>query len=373
MSLTSGFYNSNDHDRRYSADQMSSLFEGVFSDGVFEDYPGEGDHFAVTPGTGNRVVVGPGRAWFNRKWVDNSDSLTISLDAIPNGVMRKDVIVLVINTSNMAAVIQREGARCTGRAASIVVVKGEEVTSNPQSPITQWPYTPTSLPGVYCYPLATINVSRGGNQVLADDITSHVGTAMCPYIRTKIKPISDAINVTVDGQTFVVVSAPPYTINFSGTSRGISANGTTGHGSHVYPSAPTVYNDFAEAIAAYDSGIPLRACWQGTPNSPTSPKVYISSYNVYTCTQPSSREQGRAIGFWYSWVHATNWDAGHRELDAFGALHITWYEDGTLIITYEKIGNPNAKASGSSDDYDYPDADPNAEPASYESVPYEGT
>ena len=35
MSVTSGFFNSLNGDRRYNAEQMSSIFDGIINDGIF--------------------------------------------------------------------------------------------------------------------------------------------------------------------------------------------------------------------------------------------------------------------------------------------------------------------------------------------------
>ena len=35
MSVTSGFFNSLHGDRRYNAEQMSAIFDGIINDGVF--------------------------------------------------------------------------------------------------------------------------------------------------------------------------------------------------------------------------------------------------------------------------------------------------------------------------------------------------
>ena len=37
MSITSGFYNSYNGDRRYNAEQMSAIFDGIINDGVFSN------------------------------------------------------------------------------------------------------------------------------------------------------------------------------------------------------------------------------------------------------------------------------------------------------------------------------------------------
>ena len=78
MSITSGFYNSVNGDRKYDAEQLSSMFDGFISEGVFATC---GEAFAITPGTGLRVVMAPGRAWLNHRWVLNDAPLSIDIPA----------------------------------------------------------------------------------------------------------------------------------------------------------------------------------------------------------------------------------------------------------------------------------------------------
>lgn len=75
--VTYGFFNSVDGDRRYTADQMSTYFKGLISDGVYE---GVGSALVVTAGDGMTVNVGTGRAIIDCKWInlDGVESLPIS-------------------------------------------------------------------------------------------------------------------------------------------------------------------------------------------------------------------------------------------------------------------------------------------------------
>ena len=57
MALTYGFYNSNNGDRRYTAEQMSAIFNYLITEGVLSSY---GNHFAVIPGVGMQVLVKSG-------------------------------------------------------------------------------------------------------------------------------------------------------------------------------------------------------------------------------------------------------------------------------------------------------------------------
>ena len=66
MAWTSGFFNSVNGDRLYNADQMSRLFEGLITDGV---YASVGNKMAVQPNSGMTIQIATGRGWFGRHWV----------------------------------------------------------------------------------------------------------------------------------------------------------------------------------------------------------------------------------------------------------------------------------------------------------------
>lgn len=68
MSVTYGFYNSKNKDRRYDAIQMSSIFDGIIRDGILQHV---GTAMMVKESTGMMVNVGIGRAWFNHTWTLN--------------------------------------------------------------------------------------------------------------------------------------------------------------------------------------------------------------------------------------------------------------------------------------------------------------
>ena len=77
MSVTSGFFNSLNGDRRYDARQFSALFDGIINDGVFANI---GTSFKVTAAGGLQINIGLGRAWFNSTWVNNDAILPFTLD-----------------------------------------------------------------------------------------------------------------------------------------------------------------------------------------------------------------------------------------------------------------------------------------------------
>lgn len=160
MSVTSGFFDSFNGDRRYTAAQMSAIFDGIINDGVFANI---GMTFAVSVGSGVTVNVGTGRAWFNSTWLLNDAILPIVCDISEMVLDRIDAIVIEIDHSDSV----REG--------SIKFLKGTP-SSEPQRPAM------ANTEDVHQYPLAYIYRTAGSGTITQSDITNMVGTSSCPYI-----------------------------------------------------------------------------------------------------------------------------------------------------------------------------------------------
>lgn len=104
--VTSGFFNGivNEHgtiDRIYDANDISSMFDGLITDGIFASIGGQ---FACSKGTdsGKLVVkVETGKAWLDKTWISNNTIQWIDLEAAPSGgKTRIDSIIIDINKRN---------------------------------------------------------------------------------------------------------------------------------------------------------------------------------------------------------------------------------------------------------------------------------
>lgn len=168
MSVTSGFFNSLNGDRRYSAEQFSAILNGLINDGVFANI---GATFSVTAGTNNTITVGTGRAWFNGIWVYNDTTLPMSLSSSEILLDRIDALVIEINHNDAV------------RAGSIQFVYGEPAVS-PERP------TLVNSDEVHQHPLAYIYRASGSESVTQGDITNMVGTSECPFV-TGILEVTD--------------------------------------------------------------------------------------------------------------------------------------------------------------------------------------
>lgn len=94
--LTFGFFNSLNGDRTYNADQLSSMFEGLITDGVFN---GVGSSLQVTNGEGLSVNVGTGRAWLQDRWAKNDSIANVPISAASATLSRYTAVVLRKNTT----------------------------------------------------------------------------------------------------------------------------------------------------------------------------------------------------------------------------------------------------------------------------------
>lgn len=160
MSVTGGFFNSINGDRRYNAEEMSAIFDGVINDGVFANI---GSVFSVTEDTGFRINVGTGRAWFNSKWIYNDSILALTVSAPEVLLSRIDAVVIEVDNGE------------TVRACSIKIVKGVP-SSDPVPPRM------AASDVVHQYPIAHILVEPGVASITQGKITNKVGTSDCPYI-----------------------------------------------------------------------------------------------------------------------------------------------------------------------------------------------
>lgn len=159
--LYSGFFDSINHDRKYSSRDFSRIFDGVITDGVFMSV---GDRFNVIPGTGLAVVVGSGRSWFHSTWAYNDGGVIVSIDSPPLVGSRIDAIVLRIKTAQEF------------RYSEFAVIKGTASESSPVKP------TLTNTDDLHEIALAYVTVVHGASSISAANIENVVGTSQTPLV-----------------------------------------------------------------------------------------------------------------------------------------------------------------------------------------------
>lgn len=168
MSVTYGFYNSLNGDRKYDATQLSSLFDGLIVDGIFASI---GTGFVVKADTGITVNVGIGKAWFNKTWTLNDAILPMEAPISEVLLDRIDALVIEVNTSEAV------------RANSIKFIEGIPSSS---------PVNPTLASGstLNQYPLCYIYRPAGSSEITQAQITNMVGSEATPFVTGILQTIS---------------------------------------------------------------------------------------------------------------------------------------------------------------------------------------
>ena len=164
--LKTGFFNSVDGDRKYSADDLSSFFVKLISDGVF---PNPSNNLKVVAKSGLTVTVKEGFGFIKAKYAENTSDYDLTLDAADTDNPRIDRIVLRLSTTN--------------RNITLNVLKGT-ASATPEAPAL----TRTST--VYELCLASIAVAANATAIATADITDTRGnSSLCGYVYGLIQQI----------------------------------------------------------------------------------------------------------------------------------------------------------------------------------------
>ena len=171
MAWTSGFFNSVNGDRLYNADQMSRIFEGLITDGVYESV---GNKLAVRPNSGMTIQISTGRGWFDKHWVNNDSEYTMTVE-------NSDVIL-----NRYAAVVIKVDSTDAVRDA-VPYLKYSEFSSNPVKPAM----TRTETVKEYC--LAYIYIGAGVSEIKASAIEdTRANENLCGWVTGLIEQLNSA-------------------------------------------------------------------------------------------------------------------------------------------------------------------------------------
>lgn len=177
----SGFYNSVEHDRVYTAEDIGKMFDGILTDGIFQWF-GEAFVPTVEEGT-NRINIGRGRAWFIKHWIHYETGTTIEIPATDLNNPRYDAVVLYVDNNDDI------------RAGGIKVVTGTP-SSEPRYP------TMTKIEGVHEeYPICYVYVpsNYGAYPILtAANVKDVRGSSSCPWAQGLTQ--SSKVNVTMEAR-----------------------------------------------------------------------------------------------------------------------------------------------------------------------------
>lgn len=169
MAFSFGFYNSFNHDRKYNSIQISMIFDGIISDGIYATI-GEAMVVKATS-EDNVVVVGPGRGWFDHTWNYNDTDLPVNAPISDALLKRIDALVIDINANE------------NYRENKIMWVQGTP-SSNPVRP------TMINTLERHQYPLCYIERKPNVEKILQADITNMVGSSECPFVTGILQTIN---------------------------------------------------------------------------------------------------------------------------------------------------------------------------------------
>lgn len=171
MAFTSGFFNSVNGDRLYNAQQMSAIFEGLITSGVYESV---GNKLAVQPNSGMTIQIATGRGWFAKHWVSNDSEYLITLED-------SDVLL-----NRYCAVCIRSDDTDSVRDAA-PYLKYSEFATEPVKPAM----TRTETINEYC--LAYIYIKAGTTAITAADIEdTRADETLCGWVTGLIEQLSSA-------------------------------------------------------------------------------------------------------------------------------------------------------------------------------------
>lgn len=169
MAFTFGFYNALNHDRRYNAIQVSSIFDGIIKDGIFMSI---GGHMNVkATGNGFNIVVESGRAWFNHTWslLDADYPMVVP----PSDVLEDRIDVVVLEVNENVDVRQNFIKIITGTPAE-----------TPAKPAL------TNNLDIHQYALAYITVPANSVTLTQSNVENAVGLGSTPFVTGILETIN---------------------------------------------------------------------------------------------------------------------------------------------------------------------------------------
>lgn len=169
MAWEYGFFNSVNGDRTYNAQQMSSIFEGLITDGVYESV---GNKMAVQPNSGMTLQIASGRGWFAKHWVNNSTDYLFTLEAADVTLNRYAAICIKVDETDNV------------RSAE-PYVKYSDYATSPVKPVM----TRSETIKEYC--LAYVYIKAGATAITAADIEDTRGNnELCGWVTGLIEQLS---------------------------------------------------------------------------------------------------------------------------------------------------------------------------------------
>ena len=205
MSITSGFFNSINGDRLYNAETIRNYFEGIVSDGVYQNV---GNKLQVLAGdSGMTVKVRSGRAVIDGYWIKNTEDYTLTLNAADASNPRYDAVVLKLDRTTIS------------RSFTI------EIKTGGASPSPVKPTMTTDINGVTEKCLAYIYVAANTTAIYQQYIIDMRSSNLCGWVTGLIQQV-DTSDLFLQFQTayesFYNQSTSAFSTWFSDLTGGLS-------------------------------------------------------------------------------------------------------------------------------------------------------
>lgn len=205
MAFTYGFYSYDKNDsssdaKLYDAEQVSNLFDGLITEGVYEHF---GNRFRVTGSNSpDTVNVDSGRAWFNHTWNYNDNMISFPALAPTDLSSQKRIDALVIDINNET------------RHNELKWVEGTVTTGTPVKPTLT--NTEKHVQKALAY------ITRSTSYYISNDMIENVvGTDETPFVAGVLKKdivLSRVLTAGSTSVTFTGVVVGPDTVVNIGTS-----------------------------------------------------------------------------------------------------------------------------------------------------------
>lgn len=168
---TCGFFDSVNGDRLFNASQISEMFEGLITDGVFATV---GNKLAVQSNGGMSLTINTGLGWFGGRWVRNTALFPLTLEPA-------DVLL-----NRYCAVCVRTDLAIESRTSE-PYLKYSDFAVNPTKP------TMIRTDEVKEYCLAYVYIPAGAAEVTASNITDTRGdNNLCGWVTGLIEQLDSA-------------------------------------------------------------------------------------------------------------------------------------------------------------------------------------
>lgn len=174
MTFRSGFWNSIDGDRTYSAEDMAIPFDGIITEGVFANW---GDAFKVTVTDERTVSVGSGKAWLSNKWIQNDSVYQVPINVSDYASSTEPRVVVVCLDLKVEPYY---------RFAKFII----EEQRYYESYVAMLNAITDRKTGRNTLPLFAINFAAGDSSIQQSSITNLIGTSWCPYVTAPVQTVT---------------------------------------------------------------------------------------------------------------------------------------------------------------------------------------